>query len=96
MNRFSPLEIPLKGINLIEASAGTGKTYSIAAIFLRLVLEGKPVDSILAVTFTRSATAELKNRLLEFLKKAKNILTERADKRTDPIITAITDRKSVV
>ena len=90
MNRFSPLEIPLKGINLIEASAGTGKTYSIAAIFLRLVLEGKPVDSILAVTFTRSATAELKNRLLEFLKKAKNILTERADKRTDPIITAIT------
>ena len=40
-----------KGTTLIEASAGTGKTYSIAALFLRLVLEeGAPVQSILAVT----------------------------------------------
>ncbi|HQN73087.1 MAG TPA: UvrD-helicase domain-containing protein, partial [bacterium] len=74
MNGFSAKDVPLKGMNLIEASAGTGKTYSIAAIFLRLVLEGAPVESILAVTFTKSATAELKNRLLDFLRSAKKIL----------------------
>ncbi|HSW59500.1 MAG TPA: UvrD-helicase domain-containing protein [bacterium] len=74
MNGFSAKDVPLKGLNLIEASAGTGKTYSIAAIFLRLVLEGAPVESILAVTFTRSATAELKNRFLDFLRSAKKTL----------------------
>ncbi len=76
MSGFSPHDVPLKGLNLIEASAGTGKTYSIAAIFLRLVLEGAPVETILTVTFTKSATAELKNRLLEFLRTAKKILED--------------------
>ena len=61
---FDPLSIPIAGINLIEASAGTGKTYGIAALFTRLVvLEQMPVESILTVTFTKAATAELKTRL---------------------------------
>ena len=61
---FSPLHIPIQGINLIEASAGTGKTWNIAALFARLVLlEQMPVDKILVVTFTKAATAELKTRL---------------------------------
>ena len=61
---FDPLNIPIEGTNLIEASAGTGKTYGIAALFTRLVvLERLPVESVLAVTFTKAATAELKTRL---------------------------------
>jgi superfamily I DNA/RNA helicase len=49
---FDPLTVPLRGSNLIEASAGTGKTYSIAILVLRLVLEKKvPIQEILMVTF---------------------------------------------
>lgn len=58
------LPLPPQGTYLIEASAGTGKTYSIAALFTRLVvLEGWAPENILVVTFTEAATAELKNRL---------------------------------
>ena len=61
---FHPLDIPIHGTNLIEASAGTGKTWGIAALFTRLiVLEKMPVEQILVVTFTKAATAELKTRL---------------------------------
>lgn len=74
MKAFNCREIEIKGTNLIEASAGTGKTYSIALLFLRMVLEGIKADSILAVTFTNAATAELKSRVITFLKNAKSIL----------------------
>ena len=64
VHAFAPLSIPIQGTNLIEASAGTGKTYGIAALFTRLiVLEKMPVDKVLVVTFTKAATAELKTRL---------------------------------
>lgn len=55
---------PLDGIRLIEASAGTGKTWNICGLYLRLLLEAaQPVQHILVVTFTRAATAELKRRI---------------------------------
>ncbi|WP_153711666.1 exodeoxyribonuclease V subunit beta [Eikenella corrodens] len=58
------LPLPPQGTHLVEASAGTGKTYSIAALFTRLVvLEDWAPENILVVTFTEAATAELKNRL---------------------------------
>ena len=58
------LPLPPQGTHLVEASAGTGKTYSIAALFTRLVvLEGWAPENILVVTFTEATTAELKNRL---------------------------------
>ena len=61
---FDPLTVPVQGTALIEASAGTGKTYGIAALFARLILlEKLPVDKVLVVTFTKAATAELKTRL---------------------------------
>lgn len=61
---FNPLTVNIAGTHLIEASAGTGKTWSIAALYTRLViLEQIPVDKILVVTFTKAATAELKMRL---------------------------------
>ncbi len=70
-----PLKVPLVGRQLIEASAGTGKTWTIAMLFLRLVVErGLPVEQILVVTFTRAATAELSRRLRGRLQEALAVL----------------------
>src|SRR5690554_180492 len=67
-NDFKAESVPLEGNNLIEASAGTGKTYSIAILVLRLVIEkNTPIDKILLVTFTDAAAAELKERTQAFL-----------------------------
>jgi exodeoxyribonuclease V beta subunit len=62
----------LSGANLIEASAGTGKTYTIEGLFVRLVLEKQlPVDQILVVTFTNAATEELRDRIRNKLLKTR-------------------------
>jgi exodeoxyribonuclease V beta subunit len=59
------------GVTLIEASAGTGKTFTIAGIVLRLVLELRiPIDQILAVTYTVAATEELRDRVRKRLQSA--------------------------
>jgi len=63
--------LPLQGSHLIEASAGTGKTYNIVRIYLRLLLEKRvSVEQILLMTFTVAATAELRSRLDRFLREA--------------------------
>ena len=58
---FEPLDVfecPLAGIRQIEASAGTGKTWNICGLYLRLLLEARlEVQRILVVTFTNAATA---------------------------------------
>lgn len=69
--QFDAGTVPLEGSNLIEASAGTGKTYSIAILVLRLILERKlSVKEILMVTFTRAAVAELEERIRLFIRQA--------------------------
>jgi exodeoxyribonuclease V beta subunit len=61
---FDAVGTPLEGANLIEASAGTGKTHTITGLFLRLLLEKNlAVHQILVVTFTEAATEELKERI---------------------------------
>ncbi|PLV62879.1 exodeoxyribonuclease V subunit beta [Erwinia sp. B116] len=69
---LQPLSLPLRGERLIEASAGTGKTFTIGLLYLRLLLGlggdaayGRPltVEEILVVTFTEAATAELRGRI---------------------------------
>ncbi|QBE65613.1 exodeoxyribonuclease V subunit beta [Pseudoduganella lutea] len=76
---LDPMTFPLHGTRLIEASAGTGKTWTIAALYLRLVLGhggddayGRPLlpADILVMTFTRAATRELSNRIRERLVEA--------------------------
>ena len=65
--------IPLKGRHLIEASAGTGKTYNITRIYLRLLLERElTVEQILLMTFTKDATQELRGRIDSFIRDALN------------------------
>ena len=78
-NCFNPLDIPLedlKGKNLIEASAGTGKTFCIENIYLRYLLEREDIDisEILVVTFTNAATKELKGRINNRLEQAYSYL----------------------
>jgi len=68
---FDLLNSPLEGTNLIEASAGTGKTHTITGLFLRLILEKNlSVNEILVVTFTEAATDELKDRIRRKLREA--------------------------
>src|SRR5690606_34919339 len=58
------LTLPLHGVRAIEASAGTGKTFTLATLVVRLVLErALPVERILAVTYTEAATQELRARV---------------------------------
>jgi len=62
--------LPLNGKVLIEASAGTGKTYTIGLIVLRLLLEKHlPIEKIVLITFTEAATAELKKKTAERIRE---------------------------
>ena len=71
------LLLPLQGVRLIEASAGTGKTFTLATLFTRLVVErGLRIGQILAVTFTEAATQELRRRIRERLALAVRLLGE--------------------
>lgn len=64
------------GVTVLEASAGTGKTYTIAALAARYVAEGTPLQQLLLVTFTRMATGELRDRVRERLVSTERDLTE--------------------
>jgi exodeoxyribonuclease V beta subunit len=71
---FNPETVILAGSNLIEASAGTGKTYSIAILTLRLIIEKNiPIEKILMVTFTKAAVAELETRVRSFVRLALSV-----------------------
>ncbi len=89
---LDPLTLPLAGSRLIEASAGTGKTWTIAALYLRLVLghgaEGErparpllPAE-ILVMSFTRAATRELSDRIRQRLVQAAAVF--RGEQAVDP------------
>ncbi|MDY6967576.1 MAG: exodeoxyribonuclease V subunit beta [Spirochaetota bacterium] len=76
MNDFNIIKDPLMGTNLIEASAGTGKTYTLSSLFLRLILDkGFLIDDILAVTYTEAATKELRLRIRRKIRNAFDSLT---------------------
>ncbi|NOQ46000.1 MAG: exodeoxyribonuclease V subunit beta [Desulfobulbaceae bacterium] len=91
MQTLDPLTIPLHGRQLIEASAGTGKTYTIALLYLRLLLEqGLNVDEILVVTFTTAATEELRSRVRSRIWEALDVLEGRST--GDRLLQAILDQ----
>lgn len=93
MRRFEPLDFPLDGQRLIEASAGTGKTFSIALLFLRLLLESRiDVDRILVITFTTAATEELRSRIAARLREIADFLDQLAvDAEFEPQETILAD-----
>ena len=99
---LNAMTFPLHGARLIEASAGTGKTFTIAGLYLRLLLghgtsETKhqvplTVDQILVVTFTEAATAELRDRIRARIHDAR--LAFARGKSSDPVIKPLLDEFS--
>ncbi len=64
MKQLDVFSAPINGISLVEASAGTGKTYSITSLYIRVIIEKKLHPSkILVLTYTEAATTELKSRI---------------------------------
>lgn len=82
---FDVSKIPLEGTHLVEANAGTGKTYAISELYLRLILEaGLSPAEILVVTYTRAATQELRERIRKMIREVLAAIS-----RDHPVPTAI-------
>jgi exodeoxyribonuclease V beta subunit len=78
-----------RGVNVVEASAGTGKTYAIAMLVLRFVVEHHVlVDELLVVSYTRAATDELRSRIRSRLLDARDILVKGAEAGHDATLRA--------
>ncbi|AVZ86614.1 UvrD-helicase domain-containing protein [Acinetobacter sp. WCHA45] len=94
---YQPIgDIQFEGLHLIEASAGTGKTYTLSSLMVRIFLEKYLPNQVIATTFTRAAAAELKTRIrlrlveiLEFLEPFRDVLEQdiqvKALQETDPL-----------
>lgn len=81
---FNVMTAPLCTPTLLEASAGTGKTFSIKHLVLRLVVErNMAIDQILVVTFTKDATAELAMRIREHMTDAYRALEALREREAD-------------
>ena len=93
-----PESFPLRGIQLIEASAGTGKTWTIAALYTRLILGHRETgfdqpmtpDQILVVTFTDAATSELRDRIRARLAEAAAYLSSDSSDLEDDFLMKLT------
>ena len=89
MQVLDPLTMPLDGRRLIEASAGTGKTWTLTFLFLRLLLQaGLAVEQILVLTFTKAATAELRERIRLRILEALSQLSGQTES-PDPLLAAL-------
>ena len=102
VRKLDPLTLPLRGSQLIEASAGTGKTFTLALLYVRLVLghrtaeeplgEGIMPPHLLVVTFTEAATKELRDRIRARLTEAAALFAvppktvDTAEKAKDPLV----------
>jgi exodeoxyribonuclease V beta subunit len=88
--------LPSSGITLLEASAGTGKTWQIEALVVRLVAEeGVPVEEILVITFTNAATAELRARIRARLVAARDALLLDTAPDEDPVLHGLWEAEDV-
>jgi len=85
------MKLDLEGIKLIEASAGTGKTHTIADLYLRHILAGRHPSEILIVTYTNAATEELRGRIRKRLYDTLDLL-ENAGSRDDELLILLRDQ----
>lgn len=85
--QFDMFRQKLSSRMIVEASAGTGKTYNIVGLFIRLLIQKElNVNEILVVTFTRMATRELKERLLIRLRESLQVATGEEYDGPDPFL----------
>jgi len=96
--RLNLLTLPLAGSHVIEASAGTGKTWTLAALVLRLVLgdgRDRPLHprEILVMSFTQAATRELVERIRERLAQAAAAFRAGDAPVADPVVQALRDAR---
>ena len=104
MKSLDPWQMPHTGTSLIEASAGTGKTYTLTTLYLRLLVEEnlRPAE-ILVVTYTKAATAELRDRIRERIEEALAATTNDAHGQgsaddaleLDPALVALAERAAL-
>jgi exodeoxyribonuclease V beta subunit len=78
------------GITVLEASAGTGKTYTIASLAARYVADGVPLEKMLFVTFTRLATGELRERVRErLIEVERRLAAPEAERSADEVVALL-------
>jgi exodeoxyribonuclease V beta subunit len=88
-------ETNVHGVHFLEASAGTGKTFSIEHLVSRLILEGEEpltIDQILVMTFTNAATRELKIRIRKTLEKIEEILLKKREANRQDYLGALLEK----
>ena len=99
MQKYQDYYLSFPEVVIVEASAGTGKTYELAKRYIQLILNTPPrnqisTDNILAITFTNKATKEMKERILELLKRmALNCLSPQEEKTILPFLN--TDKEKI-
>ncbi len=97
MKALDPWAVELEGTSLIEASAGTGKTYTLTTLWLRLLVEHDLTpDEILVVTYTQAATAELRERIRERLQAAIAAVDEAVSGRVEEAPAAGSDEANLL
>lgn len=103
MQTLNPVTLPLNGQTLIEASAGTGKTYTITGLYLRYLLglqlpeqasQPLSVEQILVVTFTEAATEEIKDRVRGRIIAARDAIVSgtSADPLIEQVLAQVSDK----
>ncbi|HET9076659.1 MAG TPA: UvrD-helicase domain-containing protein [Acidimicrobiales bacterium] len=86
--------LPGPGVTVLEASAGTGKTYALTSLVARFVAAGTPLSDILAVTFTRMATGELRDRIRQRLVQVHAGAASGPGSGPDPVVQAVAEGDS--
>jgi exodeoxyribonuclease V beta subunit len=82
--------LPPVGTTVLEASAGTGKTYAVAALATRFVAEAvAPLDDLLVITFSRAATQELRDRVRDMFVRAAEALADPTLRDRDPLFARL-------
>lgn len=93
VNDFDVMDAPLSGVHLVEANAGTGKTWNIEALVIRLLIEKNfEPGQVLVVTFTDAAAQELRERILERINQVYEALYESEYSGADTFLLACRDK----
>lgn len=79
------------GTVLLEASAGTGKTWTIGALVARFIADGTPLEEMLVITFGRAASQEMRERVREYLRFVHRHLADLTLPSTDPVVGLLRD-----